>query len=279
MGCCKRELAGGPRLREQRRRRLLPLLLLLLILAVVADPPLAAASFFFGGDADSVRLFTILTITRTRPAPPLTILPLLFRAQDCSRTCESERCTGKSPRVASSDRGRWLDFFCFLFYLSVRPTDRLTALPCTPSLAAAPLMRYGKYCGVSYTGCPGEDPCDALDACCMIHDACIQATDSTTSASIYTFWNSIFLLLLLHLKSHFHDFFCVMDKKNPCWWARADDYLNMLCNQSLLDCVAVARSSSLSTFVGNSCNVTEVADEITSVVEVAVFAKRILHKP
>jgi hypothetical protein len=187
MGCCKRELAGGPRLREQRRRRLLPLLLLLLILAVVADPPLAAASFFFGGDADSVRLFTILTITRTRPAPPLTILPLLFRAQDCSRTCESERCTGKSPRVASSDRGRWLDFFCFFFYLSVRPTDRLTALPCTPSLAAAPLMRYGKYCGVSYTGCPGEDPCDALDACCMIHDACVQATDSTTSASIYTF--------------------------------------------------------------------------------------------
>jgi hypothetical protein len=115
MGCCKRELAGGPRLREQRRRRLLPLLLLLLILAVVADPPLAAASFFFGGDADSVRLFPILTITRTRPAPPLTILPLLFRAQDCSRTCESERCTGKSPRVASSDRGRWLDFFCFFF--------------------------------------------------------------------------------------------------------------------------------------------------------------------
>lgn len=40
-------------------------------------------------------------------------------------------------------------------------------------------MRYGKYCGVSYTGCPGEAPCDALDACCMLHDACVQATDST----------------------------------------------------------------------------------------------------
>jgi secretory phospholipase A2 len=45
-------------------------------------------------------------------------------------------------------------------------------------LAAAPLMRYGKYCGVSYTGCPGEAPCDALDACCAVHDACVQATDS-----------------------------------------------------------------------------------------------------
>lgn len=95
-------------------------------------------------------------------------------------------------------------------------------------------MRYGKYCGVSYTGCPGEAPCDALDACCMLHDACVQATDN--------------------------------------------DYLNMWCNQSLLDCVAAA-SPSMTSFVGNSCNVTEVADEITSVVEAAVFAKRIFHKP
>ena len=40
-------------------------------------------------------------------------------------------------------------------------------------------MRYSKYCGVSYTGCPGESPCDVIDACCMLHDACVQATDST----------------------------------------------------------------------------------------------------
>ncbi|XP_062197923.1 probable phospholipase A2 homolog 2 [Phragmites australis] len=101
----------------------------------------------------------------------------------------------------------------------------------------APLMRYGKYCGVSYTGCPGEAPCDAVDACCMLHDGCVQATD--------------------------------------------DDYLNMWCNQSLLDCVAAARTSgaTTTTFQGNQCNVTEVADGITSVVEAAVFAKRIFHKP
>ncbi|CAN6363116.1 unnamed protein product [Urochloa humidicola] len=100
---------------------------------------------------------------------------------------------------------------------------------------AAPLMRYGKYCGVRYTGCPGEAPCDALDACCMLHDACVQATDN--------------------------------------------DYLNMWCNQSLLDCVAAARPESMAaTFEGNQCNVTEVADEITSVVEVAVYAKGILHQ-
>ncbi|PUZ45148.1 hypothetical protein GQ55_8G199100 [Panicum hallii var. hallii] len=49
--------------------------------------------------------------------------------------------------------------------------------------AAAPLMRYGKYCGVSYTGCPGEAPCDALDACCAVHDACVQATDITAQTT------------------------------------------------------------------------------------------------
>ncbi|KAF3625987.1 hypothetical protein FXO37_30564 [Capsicum annuum] len=37
-----------------------------------------------------------------------------------------------------------------------------------------PLLRYGKYCGIMYSGCPGEQPCDGLDACCMTHDLCIQ---------------------------------------------------------------------------------------------------------
>ncbi|XP_073066859.1 phospholipase A2-alpha-like [Primulina eburnea] len=37
-----------------------------------------------------------------------------------------------------------------------------------------PFLRYGKYCGILYSGCPGEQPCDRLDACCMRHDQCIQ---------------------------------------------------------------------------------------------------------
>ncbi|KAF7103778.1 hypothetical protein CFC21_104727 [Triticum aestivum] len=124
--------------------------------------------------------------------------------QKCSRTCESAYCTGTLE---------------------------------------APLMRYGKYCGVSYTGCPGEPPCDALDACCMLHDACIQTTE---------------------------------------------DYLNMWCNQSLLDCVATVRTAAaaagggveavLTTFEGNRCNATDVADEITSILEAAVYAGSILHR-
>ncbi|KAK4283929.1 hypothetical protein QN277_000829 [Acacia crassicarpa] len=34
-------------------------------------------------------------------------------------------------------------------------------------------IRYGKYCGLGHTGCPGEKPCDDVDACCMKHDDCV----------------------------------------------------------------------------------------------------------
>ncbi|KAL1820512.1 hypothetical protein ACET3Z_015381 [Daucus carota] len=34
-------------------------------------------------------------------------------------------------------------------------------------------IRYGKYCGVGWSGCPGEKPCDDLDACCKVHDDCV----------------------------------------------------------------------------------------------------------
>jgi secretory phospholipase A2 len=63
----------------------------------------------------------------------------------------------------------------------------------------------------------------------------------------------------------------------------ADDYLNLWCNQSLLDCVAAVMSSPTATvaaaakFQGSRCNVTDVADEITSFVEAAVYARGILH--
>ena len=35
-------------------------------------------------------------------------------------------------------------------------------------------IRYGKYCGVGWSGYPGEKPCDDLDACCKIHDECVD---------------------------------------------------------------------------------------------------------
>ncbi|XP_008804440.2 probable phospholipase A2 homolog 1 [Phoenix dactylifera] len=35
-------------------------------------------------------------------------------------------------------------------------------------------IRYGKFCGVGWTGCPGEKPCDELDGCCKAHDECVE---------------------------------------------------------------------------------------------------------
>ncbi|CAH9098502.1 unnamed protein product [Cuscuta europaea] len=40
-------------------------------------------------------------------------------------------------------------------------------------------IKYGKYCGVGWTGCPGEKPCDDLDACCKIHDDCVEKAGMT----------------------------------------------------------------------------------------------------
>ncbi|XP_019192379.1 PREDICTED: probable phospholipase A2 homolog 1 [Ipomoea nil] len=40
-------------------------------------------------------------------------------------------------------------------------------------------IKYGKYCGVGWTGCPGEKPCDDLDACCEIHDECVEKAGLT----------------------------------------------------------------------------------------------------
>ncbi|CAH9110453.1 unnamed protein product [Cuscuta epithymum] len=40
-------------------------------------------------------------------------------------------------------------------------------------------IKYGKYCGVGWTGCPGEKPCDDLDACCKIHDHCVDKAGMT----------------------------------------------------------------------------------------------------
>lgn len=52
---------------------------------------------------------------------------------------------------------------------------------CRRPLKVAPLLRYGKYCGILYSGCLGEKPCDALDACCMVHDHCVDANDGIIS--------------------------------------------------------------------------------------------------
>lgn len=48
-----------------------------------------------------------------------------------------------------------------------------------------PLLSYGKYCGINYSGCPGETPCDDLDTCCMNHDLCVEAKNCEFSTFLY----------------------------------------------------------------------------------------------
>ncbi|PKA63738.1 Phospholipase A2-alpha [Apostasia shenzhenica] len=98
-----------------------------------------------------------------------------------------------------------------------------------------PFLRYGKYCGILYSGCPGEKPCDGLDACCMAHDACVQA--------------------------------------------KHNDYLSQECSEKFLNCMARFKEEDGPTFEGNKCMVQEVVDVITLVMEAALLAGRVLHKP
>ncbi|KAL9255656.1 Phospholipase A2-alpha-like protein, partial [Drosera capensis] len=80
-----------------------------------------------------------------------------------------------------------------------------------------------------------EKPCDGLDTCYMIHDACVQS--------------------------------------------KGDDYLSQQCRQNLLNCMMKFRKSAHHTFKGNKCQVEEVIDVLDVVMEAALVAGRIFHRP
>lgn len=60
-------------------------------------------------------------------------------------------------------------------------------------------IRYGKYCGVGWTGCPGEKPCDDVDACCKIHDDCVGNTGSAFLIKFWIWFDFLRLFWLLHI--------------------------------------------------------------------------------
>ncbi|CAG7900480.1 unnamed protein product [Brassica rapa] len=70
-------------------------------------------------------------------------------------------------------------FFLVIFLLA----DVVRCEECTRTCIAQNCdtlsIRYGKYCGIGHSGCPGEEPCDDLDACCMVHDSCVGAKGMT----------------------------------------------------------------------------------------------------
>ncbi|XP_073156625.1 probable phospholipase A2 homolog 1 [Henckelia pumila] len=72
--------------------------------------------------------------------------------------------------------------FIILFIVFVEAVDQRQVV-CSQTCVAENCntigIRYGKYCGVGWTGCPGEKPCDDLDACCKIHDECVERKGMT----------------------------------------------------------------------------------------------------
>lgn len=58
-----------------------------------------------------------------------------------------------------------------------------------------------------------------------------------------------------------------------------DDYLSQECNQNFLNCISRVRESGKGSFKGNKCMVEEVVDVISLVMEAALLAGRVLHKP
>nr|VDD48572.1 unnamed protein product [Brassica oleracea] len=61
----------------------------------------------------------------------------------------------------------------FLLFAFVHSKEKCSKT-CTAKNCNIVGVRYGKFCGIGYFGCPGEKPCDGLDACCMTHDNCVD---------------------------------------------------------------------------------------------------------
>ncbi|WVZ13882.1 hypothetical protein V8G54_011448 [Vigna mungo] len=130
-----------------------------------------------------------------------------------------------------------------------------------------PLLRYGKYCGLLYSGCPDEKPCDGLDACCMKHDQCVQAKNISESIGS----DSLKMNQSVHLLLQAYGLEIREDGE--------DDYLSQECSQALINCMNNFKNSRAPTFKGNTCNVNDVIEVIHVVMEAALLAGGILHKP
>lgn len=66
---------------------------------------------------------------------------------------------------------------------------------------------------------------------------------------------------------------------NYQWWCCADDYLSQECSQTFINCMNNFKNSKAPTFKGNTCDVDDVIEVIHVVMEAALLAGRVLHKP
>lgn len=63
------------------------------------------------------------------------------------------------------------------------------------------------------------------------------------------------------------------------WWGYADDYLSQECSQTFINCMNNFKNSRAPTFKGNTCDADDVIEVIHVVMEAALLAGRVLHKP
>ncbi|KAL3644311.1 hypothetical protein CASFOL_012243 [Castilleja foliolosa] len=73
----------------------------------------------------------------------------------------------------------FLFFFIAISESSNKPQQGGCSKTCVAENCNTIGIKYGKYCGVGWTGCPGEKPCDDVDACCKIHDECVEKNGMT----------------------------------------------------------------------------------------------------
>lgn len=59
----------------------------------------------------------------------------------------------------------------------------------------------------------------------------------------------------------------------------ADDYLSQECSQTFINCMNNFKNSGGSTFKGNKCKVDDVIQVIKFVMEAALLAGKVFHKP
>ncbi|TKY60783.1 Phospholipase A2-alpha [Spatholobus suberectus] len=59
----------------------------------------------------------------------------------------------------------------------------------------------------------------------------------------------------------------------------SDDYLSQECSQTFINCMQKFKNSGAPTFKGNTCQVDDVIEVINVVMEAALLAGRVLHKP
>ena len=96
-------------------------------------------------------------------------------------------------------------------------------------LFSALSIRYGKYCGIGHSRCPGENPCDDLDACCMVHDNCVEANGTISFKNANTL---LFLIILRYAnqKVHYLPFAICF----PFFWA---GMTNVSCHKKFKQCL------------------------------------------